>query len=497
MPSPSPERQSIHPAPGAVTDARTTGSLFPHADSTRDLVQEDFLFHLYRGSELLQENRILEAKEELEFALTMQPLDAKGQDLLGAVYFRLGLYPHAIQIYEALEKQFPKDTSIKTNLALCYLKTGQAALARRPLQDAVRLQPEHKRAWGYLGLAHQKLGELEQAQDAFERGGHVMMAKRVTERRRQSFAPPPPDPSPSPIDERVREMAQVAFSELDAGDLRFALAEAASGRPRDGQWVALELGERPDARSRYAKTLPPLAPHDKVTVPPPNPEAYFSSTKPDAVGAPPLLEGPRDRPVVLLQPGVLLVRTSDDPARAFAGRLDALRVVRGAAATRVLHRRAGDADTAEVLGGVGSPVVRISGEAECVLGPRPGQQIAVLALDGGVASVREDRLLGFALDLAYQSGRLPLDHPDERARPSVDGAPTVQLRGTGSVALELRGRLAILPRAAGQPLLVRREWVVGWLGELVARAAPPAEAPGGQRGLIAFTGDGTVLICVE
>src|SRR5580700_10801972 len=97
----------------------------PEADSTRDVAHEDFLFHLYRGGELLQENRVVEAKEELEFALTMQPLDAKGQDLLAAVYFRLGLYRHATQIYEALEKQFSKDTSIKINLALAYLKTGQ------------------------------------------------------------------------------------------------------------------------------------------------------------------------------------------------------------------------------------------------------------------------------------------------------------------------------------------------------------------------------------
>src|ERR1700689_2032561 len=258
--SPGSERQSV--APGVLSAGQTTMA----AESTRDVAQEDFLFHLYRGSELLQENRVLEAKEELEFALTMQPFDAKGQDLLGAVYFRLGLYPHAIQIYEALEKQFPKDTSIKINLALAYLKTGQAGLARRPLQDTVRLQPEHKRAWGYLGLALQKLGELEQAQNAFERGGHAMMAKRVTERRRQSMPPAPPEPSlPPEVGERVREMAEVAFSELDAGELRFALAEAGPARPGDGPWVALEPGETSNVRSAaLTRQLPP--PNPEVTV---------------------------------------------------------------------------------------------------------------------------------------------------------------------------------------------------------------------------------------
>ena len=64
MPSLSrPERRSVPPASTAVTDERSTGSLLPPADSTRDVAQEDFLFHLYRGSELLQENRVLEAKE--------------------------------------------------------------------------------------------------------------------------------------------------------------------------------------------------------------------------------------------------------------------------------------------------------------------------------------------------------------------------------------------------------------------------------------------------
>src|SRR5579863_3937310 len=116
--SPGPEqRPSVPPGTAAAaTDDRTTERrLIPSsthtslaAESTREVVQEDFLFHLYRGSELLQENRVLEAKEELEFALTMQPLDAKGQDLLGAVYFRLGLYPRAIQIYESLVGQFPR-----------------------------------------------------------------------------------------------------------------------------------------------------------------------------------------------------------------------------------------------------------------------------------------------------------------------------------------------------------------------------------------------------
>ncbi len=42
----------------------TSGSIAPKAT-------EDFLFHLYRGSELLLDNRTEEAREELELALSM------------------------------------------------------------------------------------------------------------------------------------------------------------------------------------------------------------------------------------------------------------------------------------------------------------------------------------------------------------------------------------------------------------------------------------------
>jgi hypothetical protein len=508
------------------------------ADSTRDVAQEDFLFHLYRGSELLQENRVLEAKEELEFALTMQPSDPKGQDLLGAVYFRLGLYPRAIQIYEGLSLQFSRDVSIKINLALCYLKTGQPEPARHTLQDAVRLNPDHKRAWGYLGLALQKLGELESAQIAFERGGHALMAKRMTERRQRATVPAPRDGSVE-IDEGVRNVAETAFSELDAGELRFALAEP--GPPQTGPWHTLELGEavgRP--KSPYAKTLPPPSVrepspvHDSVTVPPPSrtplvvdlplgsvstrlvpppprepadpaarigdAEAHEGTTSaPEEAQllrrtTPSLLVLPPDRALAVHATGALLAHASDEAP--FAARLEALRVVAGSASTRVLHRRARDSESTEVLGGIGSPIVRITGSAQLVLGVRPSHEVAVLALDDQIAFLREEAILGFELRLAYENGRLASDSGGgESMRASAETAHVVQLRGSGAVALELARPLAGLPCTPGRPLLVRREWIVGWIGRLVTRPLPPSEAPSGQRGLIGFSGDGTVLVC--
>jgi hypothetical protein len=529
------------------------------AESTRDVTQEDFLFHLYRGSELLQENRVLEAKEELEFALTMQPSDPKGQDLLGAVYFRLGLYPRAIQIYETLEHGFPNDASIKINLALSYLKTGQPEQARRTLQDATRINPEHRRAWGYLGLALQKLGELEQAQIAFERGGHPMMARRVSERRQRVTVPAPIDGGAG-IDEGVRSVAEAAFSELDAGELRFALAEPGPPKPPDGTWHAVEPGDAAKvpgaARADTLRTYPPpqvtgplndwvatgqasaspsSAPTEASTretsTRPAPPDAGGPDATPPLSAAPPAIAmvpiGPRRRALVAASATPLFDDSSDAPVTAhrlgavvhlrddgpFAAKLESVRIVDGTVTTRVLHRRTRDADTGEILGGIGSPMVRFAGEARLLLAARPGHNLVPIVPGDELAFVREDLLFGFELRIGYENGRLALEflgdgsraeggHGSETSAGPTEGrertqTPTslvVQLRGNGTALLELPGALATIACTPGHSLLVRREWIVGWLGRLVPRAIAAGEAPSGQRGLIAFSGEGTVLV---
>jgi len=220
--------------------------LAPDSQPVSETSNEDFLFHLYRGSELLQDNRVHEAKEELERALHLQPRDSKGQDLIAVVYFRLGLYPRAISIYEQLRRKNANDTALLLNLALCYLKTGQPTLARRDLEHLLTLNPGHQRAWGYLGLACERLGDLEKAQRAFEQGGHGQMAKRMQIRRESMGAPPTEDDAqPNP---EVRGVVATAYQELDAGELSFALAEPTSETPSGDEaaqsWRPVELGHR-------------------------------------------------------------------------------------------------------------------------------------------------------------------------------------------------------------------------------------------------------------
>lgn len=449
----------------------------PHetiAESTRELASEDFLFHLYRGSELLQDNRVHEAKEELEQALLHQPLDAKGQDLLGVVYFRLGLYPRAITIYEQLIRSNPEDPALLVNLALCYLKTGQSQEARSTLEQLVRLAPDHRRAWGYLGLAYERVGNFEKAEDAFQRAGHEQMARRVADRR---AAAPQAEPDPVPPAEaaQVRRAAAAAFQELDAGELSFALAEPTLRRTESGTWRAVELGE---AVKTVSQPPPAPAPAQETREPVRAPRALQQTIRDARIHAPP------GETVGLHVSGVVVVHGTG-AGETFAARMEALRGYTGSLATRMLERR-GRAPSHEPFGGLGSPVVAVASSGSLLVGPRAGHRLVPFKLQNEALFLREDALLGFELSLAYENGKLPF--------PEGEDLHVVHFKGTGAVVVELLDPWITLEATADRSVTVRRESLVGWMGRVVPRGLPPVEAPSAQRGLVALAGEGTVLV---
>ncbi|MAC28818.1 MAG: hypothetical protein CMH59_20435, partial [Myxococcales bacterium] len=263
---------------------------------------DDFLYHLYRGSSMLLQDQVVEAKEELERALALQPQDAKSQDLLAGVYFRLGVYPRAIEIWRRLVDAYPKEPTLRVNLALALFKTGQADDALEHVHEALRIQPDHERAWGYLGLIHWRLGQLEAARDAFLRGGQASMARRMEEALGRDAPMPDPGPSGEELEASdraaMRSAAEEALERLDSESPRLALegqAGRAEGRP-SGVWSPIEPG---------------------TEVVPPRP----AETRPRLLGEPPTLADRVRRWTVALSPdtplavtasGALLVQAEHD-----------------------------------------------------------------------------------------------------------------------------------------------------------------------------------------
>ncbi|HEY8430909.1 MAG TPA: tetratricopeptide repeat protein, partial [Sandaracinaceae bacterium] len=221
---------------------------------------DDFLFHLSRGSELLVQNRVVEAKEELERALALRPQDAQGQDLLAGVYFRLGVYPTAIELWCRLAEQFPDDPTLHVNLGLAYFKTGQPEDAREHLERALALDPDHERAWGYLGLTLWRLGRANEAREAFLRGGQVSMARRM-EAEMHSTAPPARSAAPPVEDAEVSAMKDAAGEAVQRlATASLSLERQRSSRP-SGSWRVLETGADPIPRPPTTSIVP-LSPPD-------------------------------------------------------------------------------------------------------------------------------------------------------------------------------------------------------------------------------------------
>jgi hypothetical protein len=467
---------------------------------------EDFLFHLYRGSELLQDNCVAQAKEELERALRFQPRDVEGQGLLGVVYFRLGLYPRAIVIYEELVRSCPTEITPKVNLALCYLKTGQQGAARDVLEDVIRVEPDHLRAWGYYGLALERLGEYEKAQAAFDRAGQPQLARRMLTILDQSR--PAPDPSEAERQRyEVRRVAADAALELDGKvDTPFSSAEETGDLEgvRSSRWRAVEPGEEtvpPAPKSQRGASLPsrlgglsmPVVTDPADLLPASMRGPALASIPIGIAGTPSALVAalsvapPAAAERVSLTGTMALVKVEV----AFAVRNDALRAVqpdRTPFRWGALRRRARGHDTDEPFGGPATPWSVLEGTGVIAVSAAEGRSIAALELGGEFVYLREGRLLGFDSSARHENGRLPA--PPSEPAPIV----IVQLSGHGTVLVESERPLRALGTSADKKLVVRSESVAGWTGRLLAQPLTAEESPTHAHGFVAFSGDGFVLL---
>jgi hypothetical protein len=469
---------------------------------------EDFLFHLYRGSELLQDNCVEEAKEELERALRLQPRDTEGQGLLGIVYFRLGMYPRAIGIYEELIRAWPAEITPRVNLALSYLKTGQAHLAREALEEVIRREPEHRRAWGYYGLALERLGEYEKAQAAFERGGKPELSRRMSglvEAAEQASEPA----EPSSRREEVRLAAADAVQELDDSGDEGSFTSAAGTETgdlepiRSSRWRAVEPGEellpprsqrpRPPsgsvriahAGSQEAVEIPPLSlRHAPSTQGQPAPSSLGS---PSAYVADVAITAPTATERYVLRGTVALVRVEVG----FLVRNDSLRAVQADGApfrSAAVRRRARGRETDEPFGGAASPWSLLEGAGLVALSARAGRSLAAIELGGEFIYLRESRLLGFDLSARYENGRLPA--PPQEPQPIV----IVQLSGRGIALVESERPLRALEVQADKKLVVRSGSVAGWTGRMLAQPLTAEQSPTHGHGFVTFAGEGAVLL---
>src|SRR5574341_202864 len=167
-------------------------------------LDEEFLFHLRRGSDLLGRGDAEGARASLERARDFRPKDAKVLGLLGQALHKLNRFDEAADVWHRVVDDNPVEPAARVNYGLSCLKARRYPEAIKQLEIAVDLNPDHRKAMGYLGLAYLESGYPAEARGWFVKAGSGHMAARCDEliakgevrpptppERREERAPPP------------------------------------------------------------------------------------------------------------------------------------------------------------------------------------------------------------------------------------------------------------------------------------------------------------------
>jgi len=435
------------------------------ADDEVEGQDEEFLFHLNRGAELLSRGEAAAAASSLDRALELRPRDSKALGLLGQAHYKLGRYDLAVEAYARLVDENPVEAAARVNLGLASLKAGRRAEAVKQLQVALDLAPGHKRAMGYLGLALLESGDAARARDWFVRAGSEPMVARCDDllAQRGGQTPealaaqaralaPTPIPSASPLGQATPVPAPSPLP---------AAAPAAATPvplPEPTRAAALADAVSPAAALRGTPTLAALAEARLVT-----PEALETFAVSKGL-------------LTVAIHGELLVR----------GR--GLAAVRGSVRLAPEMKRFRGRATDKPFGEGADQMLRASGEG-ALLFPAGDRRLTSVALDGEAGYFREEAVFGFEDQLAFENGRVA-------SRLGAD-LNLVHLRGRGRLLLATAGELVAIPASADVPVRVPLAALAGWAGSLTPRLVPlleGAEGPGPVPLGVELAGEGRVLL---
>jgi uncharacterized protein (AIM24 family) len=157
--------------------------------------EEEFLYLLSEGSDLLHAGQLPEAAEQFERALDIRPNHEQARNMLGLALFRIGRLERAAELFEGLVYDNPVEPSLRLNLAMVHLKGSRLAEAKDELDKVLSLNPDHTRAAGYMAMVCERLENFEEAADWYVRAGNDKQADAMRERLADAEPPPPPDAS--------------------------------------------------------------------------------------------------------------------------------------------------------------------------------------------------------------------------------------------------------------------------------------------------------------
>jgi uncharacterized protein (AIM24 family) len=427
-------------------------------------LDEEFLFHLNRGSELLSRGDAHAAVTALEKALELRPKDAKVLGLLGQAFYKLGQYDDATIAWQRLVDDNPVEPAARVNLGLAFLKAKRFPEATRQLEIALDLNPDHKKAMGYLGLALFEAGNAIRAREWFVKAGSEQMIARCDEVL--SGARAAPARVPAPRSAPVAEPPAVA-------------AAQAAEEPPEVDVEAIDEAEPPPTPEPLRTPVPGSLAAVAVASPAPAPLAGGEAAVAGYAAA--RLVAPAGEGFTVSR-GVLSIAVRGE----IRVRLDGLFATRGRVALAPELKRFRGRATDQGFGEDATRMHRASG-AGTLLFRADGRRFTALELGAEPAYLREEVVFGFDEGVSWENGRVPSSTSAE--------LNLVLLRGRGRFLLVTAGEPVALDVGPDAPLRVPLDALVGWTGALTPRLTgllDDVAAPGVVA--VELTGEGRALV---
>jgi hypothetical protein len=165
----------------------------------------------------------------------------------------------------------------------------------------------------------------------------------------------------------------------------------------------------------------------------------------------------------------------------FVAKQAATKIVLGEAAAG--HVSDGVRGSHHPLGGIAQPFLKFGAPSKLVLWPQKGARLFRFLVGSNPAHFRLGSVVGFAGSMTHETATF-----------DKESLEVIQFTGRGTVVVEVEGDIMAVEVKPTFPVRIRRELVFGWVGRFGPRIVPPEEAFGAQRGLYAFSGEGSLLV---
>jgi tetratricopeptide (TPR) repeat protein len=137
------------------------------------LQPDDARSYAYLAQIFLEQQQYQRADNASLMALDKNPIDATALALRGQILAMKGHLDEGITLLEQAIQYGPDDAEAHYQLGMLYARAKRRGDAAKEFQKALAIVPGNARAWDYLALSLEPLGEVEDAEDAYKKGEAV------------------------------------------------------------------------------------------------------------------------------------------------------------------------------------------------------------------------------------------------------------------------------------------------------------------------------------